>query len=178
MEEQQLADVVSREQLQEWAKQRRERSKTVAVQEQQVKVVLFALADVWYAFFCANVREIIEISKRPVIYVPGSPEFIAGIINIRGVIQSIIDPYRLLKLAYNKESVQRHAIIIHHGEFQSGIRVDYIEEVMDIPQSALQSGVDWAINDTLRELIGQGFTYRDRHVAILDVSKLAQFIQR
>ncbi|MBF0183056.1 MAG: chemotaxis protein CheW [Magnetococcales bacterium] len=179
MEEQQpIAGMVSREQLQEWVKQRRERTKTVPVQEQKVKMVLFSLAGVWYAFFCSNVREILDISKRTVIFVPGSPHFIAGIINVRGIIQSIIDPYRLLGLAREKENTERHAIIIHHEAFQTGIRVDFIEEVMDIPQSALQPGNEWAINDTLRELVHYAFTYRDRHVAVLDVAKMAQLIQR
>ncbi|MEO5363807.1 MAG: chemotaxis protein CheW [Magnetococcus sp. DMHC-8] len=176
VEQHETTGLLSREQLQEWAKSRQERKKTVNVQEEKLRIILFRLSDTWFAFRGSDVKEVIEVGTRPVTLVPGSPDFVLGVINLRGIIESLVDPYRLLGVHRVAELPPRHAVIIHQGDLRTGFCVDAVEEVVDIPVSALDNGTELAIDNALRELIAASIPFRGRPVAILNTARLFQRI--
>lgn len=70
-------------------KRRKSQEKIVDVDEEKVKLVIFSLLSDYYAFHGSDVKEILPLGK--ITYVPGSPDFILGIINVRGDIESILN---------------------------------------------------------------------------------------
>ncbi|MBF0461809.1 MAG: chemotaxis protein CheW [Magnetococcales bacterium] len=168
--------LLSKTRLYEWAKQRQERKKTVDVQEGKIKLVLFSLAGSLFAFPGQQVREVVEMATRSITLIPGSPEFVLGVINLRGVIESIVDPYALLGMDKPVDTSQRHAVMVRQGDFCTGVSVDAVEDVVDIPLSDLHTATALPLHQTLQDLVSASTQFRDRPVAILDTTQLLQRI--
>ena len=141
----------------------------VDVEEQKVKMVIFFLFGERYAFYGENVKEILPL--MPVSYVPGAPDFIPGVINIRGEIESVININRFLELP-DPSSVQRGRIAVAEKDgIRSGILVDSLEDVLDIPLSAIRPPLA-TLSQTIKEFVAGEFVYDDKSVTILDIGKI------
>ena len=68
--------------------------------------------------------------------VPKAPDYIKGLINLRGSIKSLVDVNLLLNIESKKE--QNNIIILKVDEEEIGISVDEVEEVIDIDEDKLQ----------------------------------------
>lgn len=108
------------------------------VEEQQY--LTFILAQETYAVGIQRIKEIIEHSQLTM--VPMMPDFIRGVINLRGQVVPVID---LLARFGKGQSVagKRTCIVILEieadGEQQDiGIMVDAVNEVLDIPASEIE----------------------------------------
>jgi purine-binding chemotaxis protein CheW len=109
----------------------------VNVDEPQLKLVVFTLAGDWFAFAGDKVREVLPDS--PVFYLPGCPASLEGVINVRGDIDSVVNLRAVLGYPPAAEYGNSRILLCHGAAMRSGVRVDFVEEVMDIPQSRLQA---------------------------------------
>ncbi|MEA3359831.1 MAG: chemotaxis protein CheW [Thermodesulfobacteriota bacterium] len=98
------------------------------------KYLTFALADEEYGIGILKIREIIGI--MPITSVPRTPEFVKGVINLRGKVIPIID----LRLRFGMEPMEytdRTCIIVveinaQDSSIQIGAIVDTVSEVLNI----------------------------------------------
>lgn len=105
----------------------------VNVDEPQLKLVVFTLEGDWFAFIGEKVREVLPDS--PVFYLPGCPPSLEGVINVRGDIDSVVNLRAVLGYAPAPSHDSSRILLCQGGGMRSGVRVDGVEEVMDIPQS-------------------------------------------
>ena len=153
----------------EEAKRRREKQRVVNVEEEKVKVVIFTLAGGRYAFYGCEVEEI--FSRATIFYVPGAPDFIHGLINIRGDIESVINPNVFLGLP-DSGKAQNSRILIASGEgIRSGVQVDSVEDVLDIPASSIKPPLS-TLNASVREFVAGEFIHGDETVILLSAGKI------
>jgi purine-binding chemotaxis protein CheW len=97
------------------------------------KYLLFSIGEEVYGIAIAHVTEIIEMQR--VTEVPGMPEFVKGVINLRGRVIPVID-LRLRFGMSEREYDDRTCIIIVNIERTSlGFIVDTVAEVHDILES-------------------------------------------
>lgn len=150
-------------------KRRMTGEKIVEVEEETVKVVIISLLDGLYAFKGAEIKEILPI--MPVYYVPGSPDFIPGVVNIRGDIESVISINGFLGLADSKQSPDSRIVIAEGGGVRSGIIVDSVEDVIDIPASSIKPPMA-TLGAAAGEYVAGEFMYGARSVAVLDAGKI------
>ena len=69
---------------------RRQRTKEVVdVEEERVKVVIFRCGVNLFAFYGRDIREILP--SCDISWVPSLPDYLSGLINVRGDIESVID---------------------------------------------------------------------------------------
>lgn len=100
----------------------------------------FLLGDEAFAMDIRAVREIIQPSSMTI--VPLMPEFVRGVINLRGSVVPVID----LSARFGRQRVQsgkKTSIIIYDARQQEdkqelGVMVDAVAEVVDIPDSAME----------------------------------------
>lgn len=96
-----------------------------------LKLVVFRLGLDRYAVRIAVVREIQKVGK--ITPVSTAPPFVAGIINLRGVVLSVID----LRLFFGLEPVavgEGARILVAEARGMSlGILVEQVEEIVDVP---------------------------------------------
>jgi len=112
--------------------------KTMA--DKEGKYLTFTLGEEEYGIGILKIREIIGI--MPITSVPRTPEFVKGVINLRGKVIPIID----LRLKFGMESIEytdRTCIIvveISGGEstIQIGIIVDTVSEVLNIKSEDIE----------------------------------------
>lgn len=150
-------------------KRRKIREKVIEVEEETLKAVIFSLLSELYAFKGPEVKEILPLV--PVYYVPGSPDFIPGVINVRGDIESVINMNRLLGLPDSDPSVSNRIVIADSGAVRSGIIVDSVEDVIDIPASSIKPPIA-TLPAAIKDYIVGELMYRGRNVTVLDVGRL------
>jgi purine-binding chemotaxis protein CheW len=99
---------------------------------------------------------------------PCTPPFVAGIINVRGRILSVIDIRKFFDLPEKGLSDLNRVIIVHNGEMEFGILADEILGTRSIPLTEVQPPLPTLTG--IREEYLKGVT-RER-TAILDGARL------
>ncbi|OAA91179.1 chemotaxis protein CheW [Clostridium coskatii] len=98
---------------------------------QKNKYLTFTLEKEFYGIEIKYVIEIIGI--QPISEIPELPEYIKGIINLRGKIIPVMD----IRLRFKKEAIEYNdrtcIIVIQIEDIYVGLIVDGVSEVIDIP---------------------------------------------
>ncbi len=129
------------------------------------QLVLFSLGNEEYAISITQVKEIIQYKGATKI--PSIPEYMEGIINLRGKIIPVIDLALRLKVATTKTGDKR-ALVIETAEREIGLVVDEVSEVIRISDSDIEPPPTRTGSGYIRG-IGKE---RDRLLILLDVDKL------
>lgn len=107
-------------------------------------VVTFHLNKCWYGVPAEYVVEAVKLRK--VTPVPGIPDFIVGVINLRGNIMGVIDTKKVLSLPVREENTVRQdgkliscsLIIIKVEGIEAGFLVDSVEGVTEIDPAGIE----------------------------------------
>ena len=154
-------------------KRRSGEEKIVDVEEEKVKVVIFSLLNVHYAFYGADIKEILPPAK--IFYIPGSPDFILGVINVRGDIESVINPNRFLGIPDSETTHFSRITVAEKNSIKSGVLVDSVEDVLDVPVSSIKPPLS-TLNKPLKDYVTGELIYKNKNVTILDVGKIFEKI--
>lgn len=103
--------------------------------EELTQLVVFKLDNEEYAIPITDLREIIQIPD--IAPVPNSPEFIRGILNLRGTIVVVIDLEKRFHLNRVGDSKAIHIIITEVSGTTFGLVVDKVNEVLRVPASKI-----------------------------------------
>jgi purine-binding chemotaxis protein CheW len=99
-------------------------------EERGGKFLTFFLAGEEYGLEILKVQEI--IGMMDITPVPRTPEYIRGVINLRGKVIPIVD----LRLKFSMEEAERTSetciIVVEANRVQTGIVVDQVSEVLDV----------------------------------------------
>jgi purine-binding chemotaxis protein CheW len=76
--------------------QQRDEERVIEIQEHTVQLVVFLLGERYYAFHGDHIKEIVPVTD--ITYVPGMPDYLLGVINVRGEIESVLDLRSVLSL--------------------------------------------------------------------------------
>ena len=107
--------------------------------EQLIQLVGFIIGKEYFGVDILMVQEIIR--STPITAVPNSPDFIEGVINLRGSIIPVIDLRKRLNLlvkdeGYNKDDIW--IVILDVDTRITGFIVDKVTEVMKIQESSIE----------------------------------------
>ena len=150
--------------------QRREANKDIVnVDEPTLKLVIFALGEDWFAFYGERIREI--LAQADLFFVPGCPPSLEGVINVRGDIESVIRPHEMLHLPDSGAGRASAILLGRGGGMSSGIRVDRVVDVVDVPQSSIRPPPS-TLPEHMRVLVLGVLRFQDRPVAVLDLDKM------
>jgi len=126
--------------------------------------------------YCIEIRRIREILALPDITpVPDAPEYIRGVMNLRGIIIPLVDLRLKFRMPFREYTDRTCAIVIEpelDGEaVLMGITVDEIHEVIGIPDDQINPLP--YINSRVRSEYIHGFTEQDSVIRIiLDIDRL------
>ncbi|BCM26183.1 chemotaxis protein CheW [Methyloradius palustris] len=131
----------------------------------------FMLGTEVFAINILNIKEIIEYGQLT--EVPRMPEFIRGVINLRGAVVPVID----LGARFGKQptSLSRRTCVViieveYEGEQQVvGVMVDAVNEVMDILPDQIEPAPNFGANIRADFIAGMG-KVEGKFVIILNVS--------
>jgi purine-binding chemotaxis protein CheW len=101
----------------------------------------FKLGDELFAAGVSKVIEILEIPK--ITKVPRSPEFMRGVVNLRGNVLSVIDSRIKFGLPPVEDTVSTCIIVmniqIENQEITLGLIADAVKEVVEIDKTSIQA---------------------------------------
>ena len=103
---------------------------TQAASAEEVQVVAFKLRSEEYGFSILNVQEIKGLTD--ITRVPFAPEFVKGVINLRGSVLPVIDLTRRLGLEDTPYTPNTRIVIVKFDEVSVGMLVDAVTEVRTI----------------------------------------------
>jgi purine-binding chemotaxis protein CheW len=101
--------------------------------EDSIQMVSFLISNGLYGMDISDIMEIIKVGK--ITYVPGSAEYIAGVMNLRGMIIPVIDTGKLLGLSKIAFTNDTRIIIIELKAEQTtkiGLLVDTIMDIVNV----------------------------------------------
>jgi len=104
------------------------------------RYLTFKLGDEVFALDVSQVREVLDLS--PITKVPGSPEFMRGVINVRGSVVPVVDlrmKFGLVKIENTLDTrIVVMEIIIDNEKIVMGALADSVHEVMEIEPNNIE----------------------------------------
>jgi purine-binding chemotaxis protein CheW len=100
------------------------------------KFLTFFLAGEEYGIEILSVHEI--IGMMPITSVPGTPDYICGIINLRGKIIPIVDLRRKFGMESKAQTSETCIIVVHVQGVEVGTVVDRVSEVLNIDAGEIE----------------------------------------
>ena len=137
--------------------------------EDSTNLVTFRLGSGEYAIDIMQAKEIIKMEK--ITLIPNAPDFVEGVINLRGNIIPIID----LKKRFNLEEIEGDKntgiIIVKIEDVDMGIIIDSISKVVSISNSDIQPPPPMLSGIGQKYIKGVG-KLEDKLLVVLDLEKL------
>lgn len=134
-----------------------------------VQWVTFQLENETYGINVMEVREVLRYTE--IAPVPGAPDYVLGIINLRGNVVTVIDTRSRFGLMEGDVTDNTRIVIIEAEKQVIGIIVDSVAEVVDVPLSEIDTTPSVGTEESARYI--QGVSNRDGNLLILvDLNKL------
>jgi len=132
--------------------------------------VLFRLGDRLYGIDLDAVREILPVRRAT--RVPGAPSYVAGLINVRGTIVTVLDLGARLD-GNSSLASDGSVILIEHRQKLVGIAVAEVNDVMMLPAESIEHAAERDGTDT--SIVGLG-RMDDKVVIILDIHSIIKHV--
>jgi purine-binding chemotaxis protein CheW len=133
--------------------------------------IIFRLSQEWYGVDIAKVREVLKVGK--ITYLPSSPEYIAGIVNLRGNILSVTDLKTFFGLPHGEPTEKVRIIAIESGILETGFLVDEVVESIDVPLSKIETPLLTIPVEGAKYIDGQ-CKVNDKLIALINVEKILE----
>ena len=134
-----------------------------------LQLVTFSIDEEVFGVNILKVQEIIRIME--ITRVPRSPEFVEGVINLRGRVIPIVDLRRRFGLAAIAHDKDTRIIVIELNSLVVGFIVDAVSEVLRIPADTVEPTPPGAAGVDSEYISGVG-KLQDRLLILLDLDKL------
>ncbi|MCP4754571.1 MAG: purine-binding chemotaxis protein CheW [Proteobacteria bacterium] len=134
-----------------------------------LQFVTFLIKGEKYALDITRVREFIAFSQ--ITSMPNLPNYIKGVINLRGSIIPVVDlraKFNLEELEYDKYTV---IVIAEMASKKVGMVVDSVSDVVFLPEDQIQPPPDFATHIGMEYITGM-CQHKDDLVILLDSEKL------
>jgi purine-binding chemotaxis protein CheW len=141
----------------------------------ELHIVGFQVGRETYGVPIASLHEIVRVTE--ITSVPDSPDYIEGVINLRGKIVSVIDlrkRFGTRQIANNKKN--RILVVELNGRL-TGLIVDAASDVLKIPADDVEAAPAVFQEGGLNCVTGLG-KYKGRLIVLLDINKLLQHTSR
>ena len=133
------------------------------------ELVAFRIGDQEYCMDIMLVREI--RGWAPATPIPHAPDFVKGIINLRGAVVPIVDLSARLGLGAIEPEARNVIIVADVGQQFVGLLVDAVSDVMTIDKSNIQPTPDVAC-ELAKVFVTGLITFEDRLIRILDANQI------
>ncbi|PKF51747.1 chemotaxis protein CheW [Enterovibrio nigricans] len=139
------------------------------VNDEVLQWVTFQLEDETYGINVMQVREVLRYTE--IAPVPGAPDYVLGIINLRGNVVTVIDTRSRFGLMQGDVSDNTRVIVIEAESQVIGIMVDSVAEVVYLKTSEIDTTPSVGTDESAKFI--QGVSNRNGNLLILvDLNKL------
>jgi purine-binding chemotaxis protein CheW len=122
------------------------------------KYLTFKLAEEEYGLEILKVQEIIQM--QAVTKVPRTPDYVRGVINLRGKVIPVVDLRKKFNLDASKDTEKTCIIVVQiaHGDSKvtMGIIIDEVKEVLDIKGENIEETPSFGASIETEFILGMG----------------------
>ncbi len=136
---------------------------------QELHIVGFRVGRETYGVPITSLHEIVRVPE--ITAVPDAPDYMEGVINLRGKIVSVIDLRKRLGEKQVSASNRSRILVVEHKGRLCGLIVDSASEVIKIPVSDIEPPPAVFQEGALHCVTGMG-KYQGRLIVLLDTNKL------
>ena len=103
----------------------------------EFQLVAFQLGEETYGVDISQVEEIIRL--QPITKVPGAPDFVEGVINLRGRVIPVIDLRKRFHRPPREETKNTRIVVVEVPPNTVGMIVDAVDEVLRISEEKIEA---------------------------------------
>lgn len=140
-----------------------------SIQDPVSQWVTFSLDEETYGIDVMKVQEVLRMTE--IAPVPGAPDYVLGIINLRGSVVTVIDCRKRFGLSPRDTDESTRIVIIESDEQVVGILVDSVAEVVEIRQTQVESAPNVGNEESARYIQGV-HSHEGNLVILVDLDKL------
>ncbi|MBI5237462.1 MAG: chemotaxis protein CheW [Deltaproteobacteria bacterium] len=153
--------------------------KTIGVPDKDsiktLQLVTFRLGQEEYSLDILRVQEIIRYIDLT--RVPRAPEFVEGVINLRGRVIPVLDLRNRFGLPDAGKNEDTRIIVVDIDDKTIGLKVDAVSEVLRLSSDTVEPPPSLVMDGSSEYIMGVG-KVDQRLIILLDVSKLLNFTER
>jgi purine-binding chemotaxis protein CheW len=142
---------------------------TTGTSERAGKYLTFVLAEEEYGLEILKVREIIGVMD--ITSVPRTPDYVKGVINLRGKVIPVIDLRLKFSMSEAERTDQTCIIVVDVDNIEMGIVVDEVSEVLDIDGDQIEDAPEFGSSVDTEFILGMGKA-KDRVTILLHIGKV------
>lgn len=135
------------------------------ISQDKKQYIIFYLADKKFGVNINQTKEI--LSNTEMTYVPDSPDFISGIINLRGSVVPVVDLKLRLKIKGTKKESDEKIIIVELDGVTAGMMVDDVKEIESLIRENIVNLPDLARKVDSDYIEGVGRSEKDDELLLL-----------
>ena len=127
--------------------------------------------------YCVDIMSVREIRGwTPATALPDAPEFVKGVINLRGSVLPIVDLAKRLELRETEPS-ERHVIIISQiGTQIVGLLVDAVSDILTVMSEKIQPTPDVA-SEVAKSFVRGVLALEGRMISLIDLDRVLPSFQ-
>ena len=133
------------------------------------KYLTFVLANESYGLEILKVREIIGLMA--ITAVPRTPNFVKGVINLRGKVIPVVDLRLKFGMVEAQHTEETCIIVVQVGTIEVGILVDRVLEVLSIQGQDIEDAPSFGTEVNTDFILGMGKT-NGKVTILLDIAKV------
>jgi purine-binding chemotaxis protein CheW len=134
-----------------------------------IQFVTFVLMDETYGINVMQVQEVLRVTE--IAPVPGAPNYVLGIVNLRGNVVTVIDTRTRFGLPKAEMDDASRIIVIESEKQVVGILVDAVAEVVELYENEIDVAPNVGTEDSSRYIQGVA-TREDGLLILVDLNKL------
>lgn len=149
---------------------------SVAAASQSTQYLTFRLAEEIFAVDVANIREILDFTT--VTKVPQTPEFMRGVINLRGSVVPVVDMRLKFGMPKTDKTVNTCIVVTEMGlegeTIVVGALADSVQEVLELEPEQIEPAPKIGTRLNTEFIKGMG-KHNEQFIIILDINKIFTF---
>ncbi len=138
--------------------------------DELLQMVVFQLGGEEFGVEIMKVQEIIKMPD--ITQIPQSPDFVEGVINLRGRVIVVINLDKRFNLKSKEVDEHSRIIVVEIGDNVVGMIVDSVNEVLRIPASNVDPAPELVKSKVSKEYITGVGKMDDRLLIFLDLAKV------
>lgn len=138
--------------------------------QKEYQLVVFAIGNEEFGVDISQVREIVRLIA--ITYLPKAPDFIEGVVNLRGQVVAVIDLAKRLSIPSKPRGENTRIIIIEIEGLTMGMIVDSVSEVLRLSSEHVEEVPSVIETEVQEHYISGVGKLKDRLLVLLDLKKV------
>lgn len=138
--------------------------------DEVIQWVTFKLDEEVYGINVMQVQEVLRLTE--IAPVPGAPDYVMGIVNLRGNVVTVIDTRKRFGLFQKEADDSTRIVIIEVDNQVIGILVDSVAEVVNLRTSEIETAPNLGEDNESSKYIQGVYSSGDEILILVDVNKM------